>query len=321
MAHKLERMAYVGQAPWHGLGSKLSENRPIEIWQQEAGMDWHIKESPVHFKTDICGEHATQAFTDHKVLFRSDTLKPLSVVSMRYQVVQPLDVLEFYRDLTDLFGYQLETAGILKEGRKFWALARTGNSSTLKGNDIVDSYVLLATSCDGTLATTATPTSIRVVCNNTLTIAINGASQAIKVPHSTRFDGTEVKRQLGLQVSNWQSFMYEMKLLAERKVTGAEAKQFVSKVICDTTALKAMPEKVANVRAMTRVIELYEGHGIGATLPAARGTAWGLLNAVTQYVDHERRARSSEYRVDSAWFGNGAAIKQKALESALGYLA
>lgn len=321
MAHQIERMAYVGQAPWHGLGSKLSENRSIEIWRKEAGMDWHIQESPVHFKTEICGEHATQTFTDQKVLFRSDTFKPLSVVSKRYQVVQPLDVLEFYRDLTDLFGYQLETAGVLKEGRKFWALARTGNSATLKGNDTVDSYMLLATSCDGTLATTATPTSIRVVCNNTLTIAINGTSQAIKVPHSTRFDGTEVKRQLGLQVSNWQNFMYEMKLLAERKVTDAEAKQFVSRVICDTPAVSALSAKVANVRAMKRVNELYEGHGIGAMLPAARGTAWGLLNAVTQYVDHERRARSTEYRIDSAWFGQGAAIKQRALETALAYAA
>jgi hypothetical protein len=102
----------------------------------------------------------------------------------------------------------------------------------LKGNDTVGSYVFLATSRDGTLATTATPTSIRIACNNTLTIAINRTSQAIRVPHSTRFDGTEVKRQLGLQVSNWQNFTHEMKLLAERKVTDAEAKQFVSKVIC-----------------------------------------------------------------------------------------
>ena len=67
-----------------------------------------------------------------------------------------------------MFGYQLETAGVLMEGRKFWALARTSHSTALKGNDVVDSYILLATSCDGTLATTATPTTVRVVCNNTL---------------------------------------------------------------------------------------------------------------------------------------------------------
>ncbi len=79
------------------------------------------------------------------------------MVSARYQVVQPKQVLEFYRDLTEVSGYELETAGVLKAGRKFWALARTGKSSALKGNDVVNGYLLLATSCDGTLATTATP--------------------------------------------------------------------------------------------------------------------------------------------------------------------
>ncbi|MNH46003.1 hypothetical protein D3C79_1086230 [compost metagenome] len=63
--------------------------------------------------------------------------------------------------------------------------------------------------------------------------------------------------------------------------------------------------------------ELYEGRGRGSHLDSARGTAWGLLNAVTEYVDHERRARSTEYRLDSAWFGQGAQIKQRALDRAL----
>lgn len=239
-------------------------------------------------------------YADQKVLFRSDNLKPLSVVSRRYQVVQPHGILGFHKDLTEQFGYQLETAGALKEGRKFWVLARTGHSTALKGNGIVDSYILLATSCDGTLATTATPATVRVVCNNTLTIAIDGASQSIKVPHSTQFDPSTVKRQLGIAASNWDSFMYSMKLLAERKVSTSGANDYLARVITQTNASTAMPARVANLRAMQRVGSLYEGNGIGSNLEAATGTAWGLLHAVTQYVDHERRARNSEYRVDSA---------------------
>lgn len=317
MSHLIEKMAYVGHTPWHGLGSKLSDKQPIEIWQREAGMDWDIQESPVHFKTNAASEVLSQTFIEQKVLFRSDTLQPLSVVSKRYQVVQPRDILEFYRDLTEMFGYQLETAGVLKEGRKFWALARTGHSAALKGDDVVDSYILLATSCDGTLATTATPTTVRVVCSNTLAIAVNGAPQAIKVPHSTRFDPVAVKRHLGLAVSNWEEFMYSMKTLSERKVSKAEATEYISRMVTDADALKTMPGKVTNLRALKRVTELYEGRGMGAGLPAANGTAWGLLNAVTQYVDHERKARNSEYRMDSAWFGHGASVKQRALEVAL----
>lgn len=220
-----------------------------------------------------------------------------------------------------MFGYQLETAGVLKEGRKFWALARTGQSATLKGDDVIDGYILLATSCDGTLATTATPTTVRVVCNNTLTIALNGATHAIKVPHSTRFDATAVKRQLGLATSKWDDFMYSMRALSERKVSTAEAKAYIARVVTDTTAVSAASGKVTNPRALNRVTALYEGDGMGAGLTAAHGTAWGLLNAVTQFVDHERRARNSEYRIDSAWFGQGAVLKQRALGLALATVA
>src|SRR5471032_1733679 len=122
-----------------------------------------------------------QSFPENKVLFRSDTNAPLSVVSHRYHVVQPSEILEFYRDLTEVSGYELETAGVLKGGRKIWALARTGQSSTIKGNDAMNAYVLLATACDGSLATTAQFTSIRVVCNNTLAVALDAGNGAVKV--------------------------------------------------------------------------------------------------------------------------------------------
>ncbi|ERZ01113.1 DUF932 domain-containing protein [Pseudomonas aeruginosa] len=318
MAHLVEQMAYVGETPWHGLGNQLPQKQPIEIWQREAGMDWQIQESPVHFKADAVGHLGSiHSFPEQKVLYRSDTKAPLSVVSQRYQVVQPKEVLEFYRDLTEVSGYELETAGVLKGGRKFWALARTGQHAALKGNDQVNGYLLLATSCDGTLATTATPTTIRVVCNNTLTIALDGTSRAIKVPHNTRFDSQAVKKQLGISVSQWDEFMYRMRHLAERKVRPREATSFFLDVLCDVSPTIDIPEKLANERALRRVHELYEGAGRGATLPAAEGTAWGLLCSVTEYVDHERRARSNEYRLDSAWFGQGAVLKQKALDAAL----
>ncbi len=318
MAHLIDQMAYVGTTPWHGLGSALSPKQPLEIWQREAGMDWQIQESPVHFKADAIGHLGSiHSFPEQKVLYRSDTKAALSVVSNRYQVVQPREVLEFYRDLTEVSGYELETAGVLKGGKKFWALARTGQSAELKGNDLVNGYLLLATSCDGTLATTATPTTVRVVCNNTLTISLNGATHAIKVPHSTRFDPQVVKKQLGIAVSQWDEFMYRMRALAERKVQWPEAMSFFMSVMCDTQVDDPVPDVIRNKRALEKIQNLYEGKGRGSDLESARGTAWGLLNAVTEYVDHERRARSSEYRVDSAWFGQGAQIKQRALNSAL----
>ena len=319
MAHILEKMAYVGATPWHGLGNQLDTNQPIEVWAKQAGMDWQIREAPVRFITGHDDDSdAIGSFPENKVLFRSDTNAPLSVVGQRYQVVQPSEILEFYRDLTEASGMALETAGILKNGRKFWALARTGHSATLKGNDVTNAYVLLATACDGTLATTAQFTSIRVVCNNTLAVALGSSTGAVKVPHSTSFDAQAVKRQLGISVSTWDSFMYRMKGLSERKVMSHEAATYIHRVFSN---IDKPTSQNTNERAMSKVMALFDGHGKGAELMSSKGTAFGLLNSVTQFVDHERRARSADHRLESAWFGQGASLKEKALDQALRMIA
>ena len=82
-------------------------------------------------------------------------------------------------------------------------------------------------------------------------------------------------------------------------------------VLCDVAPNSNLPEVLPNERALRKVQGLYEDQGRGATLESTQGTAWGLLNAVTEYVyvDHERRARTTEYRMDSAWFGQGAISK------------
>ena len=331
MAHLVESMAYVGDTPWHGLGNQLPQKQPIEVWAQAAGMDWHIKESPVHFSIEnIHNASMFGTFEDQKVLYRSDSNQALSVVSSRYQVVQPLEVLEFYRDLTEYAGFELETAGVLKGGRKFWALAKTGHSTALKGNDVVNGYLLLATSCDGSLATVAMPTTVRVVCNNTLSIAVNNSENAVKVSHRSVFDADAVKQRLGVAVSHWDQFMYEMKVLSERKVSTKEANAYFETLLTQTTpqSTESTPSGlrllkpstkpiIPNERAYKKLQAMYGGQGRGAELTAAKNTAWGLLCAVTEFVDHERQARSSENRLDSAWFGNGAQMKQQALEKAL----
>ena len=331
MAHLIETMAYAGQTPWHGLGEHLPEQQPLEVWAEAAGMNWQIQESPVHYAIDNpLNVSMFGTFDEQKVLYRSDTNTALSVVSNRYQVVQPMEVLEFYRDLTEQAGFELETAGVLKGGRKFWALAKTGHSTALKGNDVVNGYLLLATSCDGSLATVAMPTTVRVVCNNTLSIAVNNRENAVKVSHRSVFDADAVKQRLGVAVSHWDQFMYEMKVLSERKVSTKEANAYFETLLTQTTPQRSESTPsglrllkpstkpiIPNERAYKKLQAMYGGQGRGAELTAAKNTAWGLLCAVTEFVDHERQARSTENRLDSAWFGNGAQMKQQALEKAL----
>ena len=340
MAHQLEQMAYIGDTPWHGLGNQLTQNQPIEIWAQQAGMDWRIESSDVSYMAqNERGQSIIMPYEEQRVLYRSDTHAPLSVVSQRYQEVQPMEILEFYRDLTEQSGFELETAGVLKGGKKFWALARTGQSTALKGKDVSNGYILLATACDGTLATTAQFTNIRVVCNNTLAIALRGQNSSagvVKVPHSTKFDADKVKQQLGISVRAWDEHMYEMKQLTQRKVTQGEAAAYFDAVFNNTsmsvadqeeniiqfyrnmaTPTPAKEKSEPNGRSMTKVMDMFNGQGRGAELSSAKDTAYGLLCSITEFADHERRAMSTDHRLDSAWFGAGAALKQRGLEQAL----
>jgi phage/plasmid-like protein (TIGR03299 family) len=321
--HLISSIAYTGAQPWHGLGNQLAPKQPLEVWARAAGMDWSIEEAEVRFVA-AGNMHlgSIHAFPEQKVLYRSDTKVPLSVVSARYQVVQPAEILEFYRDLTEVGGFQLETAGVLKEGRKLWALARTGQSATLKGKDEVNAYLLLATACDGSLATTAQFTSVRVVCNNTLQIALGDSAGAIKVPHRSQFDAQAVKRQLGIAISSWDAFMVRMKALSEHKVSDAAAEKFLRRLLTyPTTNSVDRDTATVNERAIKAVGQLYAGRGKGADLASASGTAWGLVNAITEFTDHHRRARSDDHRRDAAWFGAGATLKQRAWDEAMKLIA
>lgn len=318
MAHELassKDICYVGETPWHGLGSKLPPNQPISVWQKASGMDFEIKQTPVLFNA-ATGDGNLLNLRSNKeatVLYRSDTNEPLSVVSKRYKVVQPKDVLGFYRDLVSAGGFELETAGVLKGGKKLWALAKTGQETLLPGLDKVKAYLLLATSCDGSLATTAQFTSIRVCCSNTLNMAVGESKGAVRVPHSRVFDPVAVKQELGLGMTAWDQFMASIKAMAKRPVNKFEAMSYLVNVLGDPDLpLTEQP----NQKSIQAAYGLYSGGGKGSNLQSSHGTTWGLLNCVTEFIDHERRARSQDYRLDSAWFGAGAAIKQKAFEEA-----
>jgi phage/plasmid-like protein (TIGR03299 family) len=184
----------------------------------------------------------------------------------------------------------------------------------LHGQDQVGAYVLLATSFDGTLATRAQFTSVRVVCNNTLQIGLKSGS-GIAVSHSTGFDASKVKVELGLLEDAFAGFERNAQILAGRKVARKEAVQFLMDILADgETDVDKLSTRMANI--IQNVYQLYAGRGMGAQFEAANGTAWGLLNAVTEYVDHTQ-GRNVNNRFKSAQFGAGADIKNAAFAGAL----
>lgn len=313
MAHMIDEttgraaMAYVGKTPWHGLGQSLTEGATIEEWTREAGLAYTVKESPVLFRTDAATE--PEVFTGRKVLHRSDTGGALAVVSDGYHVVQPAEVMGFFEKLVQLGGFQLETAGALSHGKRVWALASVGAGADVVDGDTVKPYLLLGTSYDGTMATVAKFTTIRVVCNNTITAAVADQSAAVRVLHSERFDADRVRLELGIVADNWERFLVQSRKLAAVPMSSVEADQFVQLLLEPYHSGRL---DVNETRAYKRIMDLFVNRkSIGHELAGA--TRWGMLNAVTELVDHER-GRSDNTRLESAWFGTGAAMKNRALE-------
>lgn len=279
----------------------------------QARMDWSYKESVAQFTN---GE--LHDFPDFKVLYRSDNNMPLSVVSNRYKVVQPREIIEFFRSLVDREGFEIETMGALKEGRRIWALARTNIENDVLGSDRLKAYLLLITSCDGSLATTAKFVSVRVVCWNTQSIALHSTSEdgrAVKVRHNTIFNPDVVKNEMGLIGSKaFDQFLGNMRSLTKVKMSDMDSQNFIASIL---PPKQGGFDEVKQTKAFQKIMSLFNGQAMGSHLPGVSGTAYGLLNAVTEYTDHHIRARSSENRLDSAWFGVGANLKATAEEALL----
>lgn len=317
MAHELTiradgfaEIAFVGETPWHGLGQELERGASLDVWRKSAGLDWNICRSPVQY---VNGE--THSFPNQEVLYRSDNNEPLSIVSSRYREVQPQAVLNFFKDLTEASGYRLHTAGSLRGGRRIWALAETGKAGEVVSGDAVAGYLLLATSCDKGMATTARFTSVRVVCANTLRAAESGRNNTVvSVPHSTVFDPDAVKRKMGIAVSAFDAFMADAKSLAAKSLTTNKVADFMANLIGPYLQPGA---ELSKNRSYQKILALFEGDGIGAHMPGVYGTAWGLVNAVTEYTDHHNPSRSNDTRMNSAWFGRGDTFKNEALKLAL----
>jgi len=311
MAAAVEQMAYVGQVPWHGLGNKVEEGIDLDDFRRSAGLDWEVQKSPVCFDTgDFLLRSEMHTFKDKFVLNRMTDNRPYAVVTSRYKPVQPKQIFEFLRDLLNQHGMKMHTAGSLNDGAKIWALATTGDNAFIRGLDQVKAHLLLCTSYDLTLSTTAQFVSERVVCNNTLNIALREKGGGrIVIPHVRDFDAESVKDQMGIGREQWSAFTSALDVLAKTKINAAIAVDVMNNVFklpVDADKRQTDPDRVH----AANVVDLFsEMRFKGADI--AGQTAWGLLNATTEYIDWHKRARNQNNRINSAWFGGGANIKDR----------
>lgn len=317
MVAAVETMAYVGATPWHGLGNKVEENITLEEFQKEAGLDWSVSKRPVQFydKDDEFLQPELHSFKNKFVLARDTDNKPFAVVSDRYKPVQPKEIFKFFEDLLSMHNMKMHTAGALLDGGRIWCLAQTGDVHKVLGQDRVDGYLLLSTSYDLTLSTLAQFTSVRVVCNNTLQQALRDSTGRVTIPHIKEFNAASIKDQLGIGRDQWIAFTGAIDLLARMKLDADKAASVMDKVF----AIPEDPEKrmaCGDRLHAQNVVDMFKHRTfIGADI--AGQTGWGLVNSLTEYVDWKKRARGQGNRLNNAWFGEGAKLKQDTMNTLL----
>jgi phage/plasmid-like protein (TIGR03299 family) len=311
MAHELTmrsdgtaECAYYGELPWHGLGTRMIEGATEAEWIEAAGMNWEIAQSRVVYRAH--SDNEMRVMEDRLVNHRSDTGAPLGIVSSGFQNVQPAQTWEFFRNVMASLNLTFDCAGTLFGGRKFWVSAKIGEHEI--GRDIIKGYLLLSTACDGTMRTTGKITTVKTVCNNTLTAALRGSGKEVKVSHRTSFDINSAQDALGLNPQRFEDFIQQMRALADVRLSGDMAETLTEKLVGN------------DAKATKNIARLFLGEAIGYDSdPAMRGTVWSYLNSVTEYIDHGKRAKSDSHRLNNNLFGVGDALKEKALELACEY--
>ena len=316
MAHELEivngvaQMVYVGDTPWHGLGTKIPADLSPHQVLEKAGLDWTVQKIPA-FAT-IAGKKVN---IGRSALVRSNDDRILDVVTNDWNPLQNQEAFEFFDEYCSVGDMEMHTAGSLKNGQIVWALARVKESFELFKGDEVDSYLLLTNPHKFGQSIDVRFTPIRVVCNNTLTLSLNQkADRVVKKNHRTQFDPAEVKEQLGIATDKLAKYKEMAQFLGSKRYTEDTLKQYFGKVFPVLAYNKEKgPQRKELSKSATRALEVIN------TQPGAeyaRGSWWQAFNAVTYLTDHEI-GKSVDTRLTSAWFGPNKNLKVKALETAV----
>ena len=310
MVANVETMAYAGQVPWHGLGHKVGEDTTPEQMELVAGLNWKVDKVP--FQNPVTGEKSDSYF----VLVRDSDGKELSPCGHQYVPVQNRQALGFFKKFTESGDMTLETAGSLDGGRRIFVLAKTSESFSIKGKDKVDSYLLCYHPHIWGQSLKILWTPIRVVCQNTLTMALDSSKSEFRMPHIQEFDASvqfRAEHALGLAHNRMETFKEQAELLSSKEYTDKNLWKYW--IMLFQPSLKnesnPTPEMFSRtLETLSNVILTQPGSTI------ARNTWWQALNAVTYYLDHQS-GRDRDATMTSVWLGQKAALKRRALESAV----
>ncbi len=304
-------MMYVGEVPWHTLGTKLDKPATAAEAIEAAGIGFVVEKVPL--KTD---PHEFP-ITTHFATLRTDTKQVLGVVGSRYLPIQNRDAFTTFDALVGEGEAIYHTAGALGKGERIWILAKLPDYIRVNGNDIVEKFLLLTNSHDGSSAVRVKLTPIRVVCENTLALALGGIEQEVRICHIAHAEERLKKAHeiLGLTNKLYAELDQIFKQMNVTQLTGAKLNDYVNKVF---PLNHDQPANGRVRRIHEKVLELAE---VGSGAELSRGTLWNAFNAVTEYVDHVWHANAKDSaRLKSMWFGGGERRKWTAFRIAVSML-
>lgn len=333
MAHELDETTgehaftrVAGSQPaWHGLGGETPADAPLEVWLQNARLDYSVRKAPSYIRRgpSATGDAFDRVDNAHH-LVRDDTMTVISAgtVTDAYSVVQPAEIAEFFREFVLVDGrFTMETMGALRGGRQIWALARFAEQYQV-GGAAHDMYALMATSYDASMATLLRGTSVCVVCANTLHMShSDGANSTLRIRHNTKFAGV-ARDRAAAEFSELLAGQHRFKAMGDSFAQirmSADAVSAFFKTLLDIP-LSATTQEISG-RKMGQFAALKDALRTANRAEAGNApmTKFAALQAVTRYVDHERSTNDragfgkDDAKVFSAQFGSGAALKSRAV--------
>jgi phage/plasmid-like protein (TIGR03299 family) len=316
MAHEIEfvngkaQMAFTGDVPWHGLGTRVPADLTPAQMLDAAGLNWTVEKFPAYANY---GEGPVAI--GRSALVRNSDLKMLDVVSDDWNPVQNEEAFEFFNDFVASGDMEMHTAGSLKGGQIVWGLAKVKESFDLFKGDTIDSYLLFSNFHKYGFSTDVRFTPIRVVCNNTLTLSLNSQVENMaKISHRKVFDGNNVKEMLGVAKHKLEQYKEMAEYLGAKRYNNESIVDYFTRIFPVTgssSSSKRKPKEVSrNAELAMTVLENQPG------TEYAPGTWWQAFNAVTYITDHVT-GRNADNRLASAWYGSNRTLKTKALETAV----
>ena len=303
-------MMYAGEAPWHGLGTRLDHPATAAEAIEAAGLDYQVELHSLSTDDGI-------PVPSRKAVIRSDTSEVLGVVGNSYQPVQNHQCFGFLDAVVADEQLRYHTAGALGKGERVWMLAQLPGQVRVKNSDdVTEKFLLLSNSHDGSSALRVYFTPIRVVCANTLGMAERRSrGQGVSIIHKGDLAAKvgEAQETLGFANRFYDDLDEKINHLARHYPSQRQLALYFESLYPDREDGKNRRSK--NVR--DELLRLFE-NGVGQDIPEIRHSTWAAFNAVTEFVDHHRSTRGkspeerASRRLDSAWFGSGSRLKAEA---------